>query len=117
MMVTEIHWSRALDQDCVSRMVGTDLWFEALCFVLRKLTAVQQVWVVAGSGRKAGHRLWSLLPPIPSEAASSLGLPSFCCALTGLMAVRSHPHGAPEAGHSLPGLLAELRGLRCLLLN
>lgn len=98
-------------------MVGTALQFEAVSFALRKLIAVQQVWVVTGSGRKAGHRLWSLWPPVPCEAASNFGLPSFHCVLIGLMVLKPHPHGAPEAGHSLTGLLAELRGLRSLVFN
>lgn len=106
-----------MDQNCVPRIVGTALCFEALYFALRKLIAVKQVWVVAGSVRKAGHRLWSLWPPVPRETVSNLGLPSFHCALIGLMVLKPHPHGAPEAGHSFTGLLAKLRGLRSLVFN
>ena len=94
-------------------MVGTVIWFEALCFVLRKLTAAQQVWVVASSWAQVPLASYSQ----PSEAMSSLGLPSFHCALTGLMVLRPHPLGIPEAGHSLTGLLAELRGRRSLEFN
>lgn len=53
----------------------------------------------------------------PHEAVSNLGLPSFHCALIGLMVLKPHPHGAPEAGHSFTGLLAKLRGLRSLVFN
>lgn len=109
-------WSRALDHECVPRMVGTVLWFEALCFVLRKVMAVEQVWVMAGSAGRLGTGcgLSGLLFPVRLLQALAC---SVSTAVIGLMVLRSHPSGAPEAGHSLTGLLAELRGLRNLVFN
>lgn len=89
-------------------MVGTVTWFKTLCFVLVKFAAVKQVWAEAGGGREAGHRLWTLWPPIPSESASCLSLGSSHCDLIAADVTETDPHGALRQVIHLSALLQSL---------